>query len=1316
MYRKQFSPPEPPVLRRLWLLILCLVLLPVLAQGQTTVAEWDFNTQQATTTTSIPANNGKTIGNGGGVGTILYTSVGGPNGSYAYALGWANGANSKYWVVNISTAGYGTLTLSSEQWSEFSFFQYQGPRDFKIQYSLDNITWTDVAGGSISCTVDNQYMKKGTLTNLALPAACANQASVYLRWIMSSNTGGNGSDPVSGGQNWIDNISIKGQSLGGGGNTPPTISAISNQSTNEDVPFGPLGFTVGDAETAAGSLVVTATSSNTALVPNGNISLGGSGASRNISITPASNASGTTTITVSVFDGTVSTTETFDLFVQAINDPPVLANLEASALSFTEDGAPINVTSTITVSDVDDTNMESATVSISNGFVSSEDVLSFTNTANISGSFAGGVLTLTGSDSKANYQAALRNVKYQNTNTGAPSTASRTLSFAVNDGSASSSTFTRALSITAVNDAPVLAGIEMTTLNFTEDSAPINVTSTITVSDVDDANMESATVSISSGFVSSEDVLSFTNTANITGSFAGGVLTLSGSDSKANYQTALRSVKYQNTNTATPSTASRTLSFAVNDGSASSSTLTRALSITAVNDAPVLAGIEMTILNFIEDSAPIIVTSTIVVTDVDDTNIEGAEVSINGFVPGEDVLSFTNTANITGNFAGGVLTLMGSDSKANYQAALRSVRYQNTNTILPNTGPRTVSFTVNDGDDPSVLATRKLTVTEVNDPPNAVAGLDQTASCVLPTGTMVNVDGSASFDIENDKLSYAWSENGTTFATTAVASTNLTPGVHTLTLTVNDGRGGTDADDLIVTLIPDVTPPVLTLPANMTFNANPGVCTFTDPGLAIGKATATDNCPYPVIVTSNAPGVYPKGQTIVRWTAMDASGNSTSGNQTITVLDAEAPMITVCPASVSVEGSMQNTAQVPNLIGQLMATDNCTSAANLRISQNPVGGTTVGAGAHIVTFTVIDESNNLSTCTTNFTVVRRVEIDPLASMVVVASACKQPVSVTRTIPINNSGGNFAGGRLQWTASTSASEIALITNSGYEGDDLVFTVSIGSNQTNTINRTITLNGWNSATSLTASNSPYTITVSLQIEPLGLVTVTQSVGASWTPFLNSNGQKIAEVKSNSGTISSFTVNAFACTYPPGLSRIRYVKRYFTMSSNASNPNVDVRLFYTNTEALGLITQPSALTIWQKPLYSWTNLGGTSNPYQNYVEANALTNLTGPFALAHNWFPKEDGQADEIVPATMTLDQNYPNPFNPTTTISYALTGNGNIELTVHDVLGREVARLAEGYQAAGVYRVQFDASALSAGVYSYTLRSGGTVISRQMQLIK
>lgn len=102
------------------------------------------------------------------------------------------------------------------------------------------------------------------------------------------------------------------------GNTAPTISAIADQTTTQDTPTGIIPFTVSDAETALGFLVVSGSSSDTMLVPNGNIFFGGSAGRRTVFIAPALGKTGSSTITVTVTDpGGLSASTQFKLTVTA---------------------------------------------------------------------------------------------------------------------------------------------------------------------------------------------------------------------------------------------------------------------------------------------------------------------------------------------------------------------------------------------------------------------------------------------------------------------------------------------------------------------------------------------------------------------------------------------------------------------------------------------------------------------------------------------------------------------------------------------------------------------------------------------------------------------------------------------------------------------------------------------------------------------------------------------------------------------------------------------------------------------------------------
>lgn len=108
-------------------------------------------------------------------------------------------------------------------------------------------------------------------------------------------------------------------------NTPPTISDIADQTVDTNMSTAALMFTISDLETAAGDLLLSATSSNPSLVTQFGMVFGGSGTDRTITVTPAFNQSGTTTISVTVTDEAgLTNTDTFVLTVTAPNTAPLI--------------------------------------------------------------------------------------------------------------------------------------------------------------------------------------------------------------------------------------------------------------------------------------------------------------------------------------------------------------------------------------------------------------------------------------------------------------------------------------------------------------------------------------------------------------------------------------------------------------------------------------------------------------------------------------------------------------------------------------------------------------------------------------------------------------------------------------------------------------------------------------------------------------------------------------------------------------------------------------------------------------------------------
>ncbi len=91
-------------------------------------------------------------------------------------------------------------------------------------------------------------------------------------------------------------------------------------------------------------------------------------------------------------------------------------------------------------------------------------------------------------------------------------------------------------------------------------------------------------------------------------------------------------------------------------------------------------------------------------------------------------------------------------------------------------------------------------------------------------------------------------------------------------------------------------------------------------------------------------------------------------------------------------------------------------------------------------------------------------------------------------------------------------------------------------------------------------------------------------------------------------------------------------------------------------------------------------------------------------------------ESLPYEYSLSQNYPNPFNPSTTISWQSPVGSHQTLKIYDLLGNEIATLVDEYLPTGTYKVIFDASGLSSGIYFYKLQAGSFVQTKKMLLLK
>ncbi|MFC7503971.1 beta strand repeat-containing protein [Nocardioides sp. GCM10030258] len=475
-------------------------------------------------------------------------------------------------------------------------------------------------------------------------------------------------------------------------------------------------------------------------------------------------------------DGGVSGPIMRTITVTAPAQPPVVTT-SAGTTAYTENGAALVVDATVTVTDSDNANLAGATVQITGGFVSAEDVLSLTPPAGITQSYdaATGTLTLSGSALVATYQTALRGVRYNNSSNN-PATANRTLTFIANDGSAPSNSATKTLSVAAVNDPPA-ASLEGAVLAYTENAAATPITVAGTVTDVDSADFAGGTYTADfSVGGQAEDRLAIRNQgvaagqigvsgANVTfggvtiGTFVGGnpgttplVVTLNASATPAAVQALHRNVTYQNVSE-NPVTASRTVRVVVSDGDGGTSGAgIRTITVARVNDAPAVSVFEAAALAYTENAAATPITATMTVTDVDSADLATGTLTVDFSAGGlaEDRLAIRNQgtaagevgvsgANVTfggvtiGTFVGGnpgttplVVTFNASATAATVQAVVRNVTYANVSEA-PSTAARTVRAVVTDGDGgTSAARTRTITVAAVDDAPVVAASAGTT--------------------------------------------------------------------------------------------------------------------------------------------------------------------------------------------------------------------------------------------------------------------------------------------------------------------------------------------------------------------------------------------------------------------------------------------------------------------------------------------------------------------------------------------------------------------------------------------------------------
>jgi hypothetical protein len=491
---------------------------------------------------------------------------------------------------------------------------------------------------------------------------------------------------------------------------------------------------------------------------------------RNVTYHSVSDApsTGPKTIRVSLTDGDGGTSNlpTKTVTIQSINDAPVVGAFDAPIL-YTENAAALLIDSNATVADIDSSDFSGGklTFQLTIGGQSTDRIeirnegtapgkigvagADVTFGGTVIGAFTGGVgqaalvITFNSGATPSIVQALLRDVTYRNV-AEAPSAAPKTVRVSLTDGDGGSSNLpTKTITITPVNDAPVIAAFDTAVL-YTENAAATILDPNATVVDVDSANLDAGKLTIQAiagGHggdrfevrnqgtaagqigVSGADV---TYGGTVIGSFTGGigttplVITFNSSATPVIAQALLRNITYRSASEA-PSTSPKTVRGSLTDGDGATSNLpTKTITITPVNDAPVLTDPQSSI-NYVLGAPPALLKPQATVSDPDSPNFQSGSltVAIIANADATDQLSVRNQGTNNGQigingtditYGGVTIATIGGNgttsltfqfnefaTPAAVQALFRNLTFANAvTTASKNT--RSIRFTLSDGD------------------------------------------------------------------------------------------------------------------------------------------------------------------------------------------------------------------------------------------------------------------------------------------------------------------------------------------------------------------------------------------------------------------------------------------------------------------------------------------------------------------------------------------------------------------------------------------------------------------------------------------
>jgi len=537
-----------------------------------------------------------------------------------------------------------------------------------------------------------------------------------------------------------------------------------------------------------------------------------------------------------------------------------------------------------------------------------------------------------------------------------------------------------------------------------------------------------------------------------------------------------------------------------------------------------------------------------------------------------------------------------------------------------------------------------------------IGGANQAPDCSNASIPDQSADANCSATISGADVTGVTDPDGDPLTIT-VSPTNLVLGANQVTVTADDGNGGTCSTTITVNVIDD-TSPTITCPGDITVQADPGA----SGAIVTFNVTANDNCSGVTVVCTPASGsTFPLGTTQVNCIATDDAGNTANCSFNVTVEQAPPPSShgytlladrdIFIKELVRADGNMHANNDIRFSDGAPATVNgNLTAVDDIEIQDDNTINGDVSAGDRVE---LHDET------VVNGTVTANANVATVSILSLSFSAGGNDVTVPQNGSMNLAPGSYGKVKVQKGGTLT------LNHSGSSGDYFFEKLQVDKNAT---------------LSFDANNGPIAVNVVDKLSfGKGTEVVISSPSGSNSRLVTFNSKEGVTVGKGARILG--TINA-------PRDKVKLGKNVsFKGAICAGKIEIDKGGTYLNHDSSAPLPKvvPSAVT-------------DATEEAEKLLEAeNAAT------------------------PTEFVLEQNYPNPFNPSTTIRFSLPEAAGVTLTIYNTSGQRVRTLVSGQMGAGQHSVVWNATddrgaRVASGLYLYTLKAGTVTLQRKLVLMK